>query len=71
MWVDGLAALQKSGLTHHVGVSNFPHGMTASAIAGLPAKAQAGRRSVFFHELPYSLSDWRVDLSLLRQVREA
>ena len=69
--VEGLVALQASGLARHVGVSNFPHAMAAPTIAGLPAAAQAGGRSVFFHELPYSLSDRRVELTLLRQVQDA
>ncbi len=67
---QGLRALKDSGLAREVGVSNFPTAMVRETIEALGM--QAGRRQggVFFHELPYSLEDRRVELTLLPQVKD-
>ena len=65
--VEGLTALREASLAREVGVSNFP---TPLAAAALPALYADGPERVFYHELPYSLEDRRVERSLLPQVQE-
>ena len=66
----GLGALREAGLARDVGVSNFPLAMAGEACAALDRQEGRESRPVFFHELPYSLADRRVELSLLWQVRQ-
>ena len=66
----GLGALRAAGLARDVGVSNFPLAMAGDASDALARQEGREGRPVFFHELPYSLEDRRVELSLLGQVRE-
>jgi len=65
---DGLRALRDAGLAQDVGVSNFPTPMAGEIAARLAARGD-GAQSVFFHELPYSLEDRRVEKTLLPQLR--
>ena len=66
---EGLRALKESGLTREVGVSNFPRDMSRDAITALGLAEGSGGKGTFFHELPYSLEDRRVEESLLPQVQ--
>ncbi len=68
---QGLRALQESGLTREVGVSNFPTAMAEQTLAALGMREGDRRGGVFFHELPYSLEERRVELTLLPQTQEA
>ncbi len=67
----GLKALKELGLAREVGVSNFPEAMAREIIADLGFSRTGQDRAVFYHELPYSLEDRRVELSLLPQVQAA
>lgn len=68
---SGLKALKDLGLAREVGVSNFPRAMAQETINTLGFAGTGQGRAVFFHELPYSLEDRRVELSLLPQVQAA